>query len=156
MVDFCKVAGCDGEHYARGWCSKHYRRWYRYGDVKDRSLPAGKAARNGVVAFYKKGAEKRGLQWDVDDLTLDILFRSDCFYCGMPPSNKYGSEKLNGDFIYSGIDRVDNNKGYILGNVVPCCAKCNTAKGTMDMDEFISHFQRVVSRATVVVADGRF
>jgi hypothetical protein len=28
----CSIAGCDGEHEARGFCSSHYQRWYKYGD----------------------------------------------------------------------------------------------------------------------------
>lgn len=29
--EFCTIDGCDGKHYARGWCSKHYNRWRLYG-----------------------------------------------------------------------------------------------------------------------------
>ncbi|KKK57923.1 hypothetical protein LCGC14_3049580, partial [marine sediment metagenome] len=27
----CTVGGCDGKHYAKGYCSKHYMRNYKYG-----------------------------------------------------------------------------------------------------------------------------
>ena len=27
-----------------------------------------------------------------------------------------------------GLDRLDNSKGYVLDNVVPCCDKCNRLK----------------------------
>ena len=29
----CHVPGCDREVYARGWCSAHWTRWQRKGDV---------------------------------------------------------------------------------------------------------------------------
>lgn len=29
----CSVEGCGGEHLARTWCSKHYQRWKKYGNV---------------------------------------------------------------------------------------------------------------------------
>lgn len=32
MLRLCQIDGCDGEVVARGWCSKHYCRWKRYGD----------------------------------------------------------------------------------------------------------------------------
>ncbi len=32
----CSVEGCDRGSYARGWCEKHYWRWWKHGDV-DRS-----------------------------------------------------------------------------------------------------------------------
>lgn len=28
----CTIPGCDGRHMARGWCQKHYIRWWKYGD----------------------------------------------------------------------------------------------------------------------------
>ena len=28
----CVIDGCDGTHLARGWCGRHYQRWFRYGD----------------------------------------------------------------------------------------------------------------------------
>lgn len=28
----CKVAGCDRQTIARGWCRKHYLHWWKYGD----------------------------------------------------------------------------------------------------------------------------
>jgi len=28
----CSIEGCDGEVIARGWCQKHYGRWYAHGD----------------------------------------------------------------------------------------------------------------------------
>lgn len=29
----CKVEDCTAKHYSKGWCSKHYNRWLRHGDV---------------------------------------------------------------------------------------------------------------------------
>lgn len=28
----CAISGCDGTIYARGWCNKHYQRWFKHGD----------------------------------------------------------------------------------------------------------------------------
>lgn len=33
MSKICKIEGCDGDYVARGWCRKHYLRWWKYGDV---------------------------------------------------------------------------------------------------------------------------
>jgi hypothetical protein len=40
---------------------------------------------------------------------------------------------------HNGIDRVDNDKGYISDNCVPCCWKCNNMKNTMKQKDFINH-----------------
>ena len=34
-------------------------------------------------------------------------------------------------FVYNGIDRVDNSKGYTLNNILVCCYDCNTKKGAI-------------------------
>jgi len=31
--------------------------------------------------------------------------------------------------VGSGIDRLDNTKGYIIGNIVSCCTICNIIRG---------------------------
>ena len=35
----CKEEGCSGELLARGWCRKHYLRWYKYGSPDDCKNP---------------------------------------------------------------------------------------------------------------------
>lgn len=30
----CSVTGCDTESFARGWCTKHYTRWYETGSLE--------------------------------------------------------------------------------------------------------------------------
>ena len=42
-----------------------------------------------------------------------------------------------------GIDRIDSSNGYILSNIVPCCEKCNIAKGEMSIDEFREHITKI-------------
>ena len=51
------------------------------------------------------------------------------------------------DFRYTGIDRVDNARGYEKDNVVPCCETCNTAKRTMSVDELLEWVTRVYNKS---------
>ncbi len=53
-----------------------------------------------------------------------------------PPTNTCASRHSNGDFVYNGIDRLDNALGYTLDNCVPCCKRCNQAKNNMGLKEF--------------------
>lgn len=86
----------------------------------------------------KKSAERR-LYFDLDFLLFKKLTFSNCFYCGEAPSNY---TKFYG-FKYSGIDRVDNNYGYIETNCVPCCKHCNWMKSSMSGYDFINRVRKI-------------
>lgn len=30
---YCSITGCSNEHYARGWCKRHYITWFDHGDA---------------------------------------------------------------------------------------------------------------------------
>ena len=92
------------------------------------------ATLNIVISNYKSSASTRNLEFDLTIEELTKLFNSNCHYCGAPPSNV---QKNRGrEYIYSGIDRVDNSLGYFPQNVVPCCKTCNKAKGTQSYEDF--------------------
>lgn len=99
----------------------------------------GEAARNATFNSYKQGARIRDINFELTYFDCMELFSQDCYYCNRPPSNIKTVKSYNGSFTYNGIDRKDNDpkKGYRLDNVVPCCARCNRAKGTMDFDEYL-------------------
>ena len=63
--------------------------------------------------------------------TWKELCAQDCEYCGIKPSN--------------GIDRMDSQKGYTLGNSVAACKQCNSMKYTFRKNEFVNH-ANVVAR----------
>lgn len=70
-----------------------------------------------------------------DFLTIS---QQNCFYCGGAPNNICNNAKedsksseyarKNGDFVYNGLDRIDNSKPHTKDNVVPSCKWCNYAK----------------------------
>lgn len=100
-------------------------------------LPYGHASRNELLASYKKSAASRGHVWALTDSQFFALVSSDCHYCGMPPDSvRKPNKACNGEFLYSGVDRVDNALGYLTGNVVSCCWTCNRAKGKLSAQQF--------------------
>lgn len=143
----CKVENCSKDEHARGYCGKHLSRVKRHGNphtVKEpKSLPEGVAARNQVISKYRTGARARELDWDLTKEQCKELFQGNCHYCGKEPSRIYEVERLNGPYTYSGIDRVDNDKGYTPDNTVSCCWECNELKGTLSRDEFVRRCRSV-------------
>ena len=96
-----------------------------------RKLPNNQAIINKIINSYKNGAQARGYEWKLSNAYAKELITKECFYSGAKFSNEWDGYK------YNGIDRVDNEKGYEEGNVVPCCKICNVAKHDMAQKDFI-------------------
>lgn len=58
-----------------------------------------------------------------------LMKRKRCAYTGILMTKSKGSEQIATDFT---IDRIDNSKGYVKGNVVACCYAANSFKGTVE------------------------
>lgn len=97
-----------------------------------------------VYSTYKHTAKKRGLPFLLSLAELSVLIKSPCYYCGELDSNT--SKRRSSIFKYNGIDRMNNDLGYYLENVVPCCETCNRAKLTMSMEEFYSWVDLVYTK----------
>ena len=101
------------------------------------SLRKGKAAFNALIYAMKAGARKRNLEWNLTKEQVRHLTKQSCHYCGAEPSNVHEQLGCNEPYVYNGLDRADNTKGYTIDNVVPCCFNCNRSKGTRTVSEFI-------------------
>lgn len=115
---------------------------------KQKLLPT-LAAKKACFSSRKADAKRRQLDWS---LTLDQyseITQKHCYYCNKEPSNEYGSNMYNGNYKYNGIDRIDNTIGYNYNNCVPCCKECNSAKGMMSADDFISWLKNIYNNFLV-------
>ncbi|MCK9434946.1 MAG: hypothetical protein M0R32_09040 [Candidatus Cloacimonetes bacterium] len=107
------------------------------------SLPPNEAMKNIVIRMYSDNAKKSGLEFSLSKEHLAELFAGNCHYCGDPPSRTRKRLNRPGSFTYNGIDRKDNTKGYVEGNVLSCCRICNLKKGAMPYEDFIAWVQKV-------------
>jgi len=104
--------------YCSSQCSKSYHRERR---------------KSSIFQFRncKSSAKERGLVWELSENEFDILNNNSCVYCE-------SNEKI-------GIDRVDNNRGYIKDNCVSCCIVCNKMKLNYTLEFFIEHCKKIVN-----------
>lgn len=108
-------------------------------------------ARNVVISRYRASAEHRGLAFDLTIEQCEGYFRQPCFYCGWPPSNTVKPRAHPGYvFVYSGIDRKDNDVGYTKANCVSCCTPCNYAKNNYSFEEFVCWIERLTKHWPVL------
>ncbi len=91
----------------------------------------------GRAVFLRKAYEKI----DACDLTTDEiaeLITRPCIHCGTTAENR-------------GLDRIDNSRSHIRGNVVPSCAPCNFTRG----DRFTFDEMQIIGKAIRSVLDNR-
>lgn len=95
-------------------------------------LPDNQAYWNRKYSDYKRAAEKRNYYFELTTDEVKEICLGECYYCGTLPNP------------YNGIDRVDNESGYTIDNVVSCCKYCNIAKNDLSAPDFILHAQKIV------------
>jgi hypothetical protein len=82
-----------------------------------------------VAEFWRsvqKNAYSRSLLFTLSESDFEKLVIQPCYYCGF-----VSKTRLNG------IDRMNNNKGYILSNCISCCKMCNIIKNIQHPNEFL-------------------
>lgn len=86
---------------------------------------------------YVKNASRRSHEWNLSEDRFRELTKMECHYCGREPEMIAKAQGGNGEYIYNGVDRVDNSLGYTIDNSITACKYCNQAKHAMSYDNFI-------------------
>lgn len=103
----------------------------------------GESAATHIYLGIKKSAEVRGYEFSVTKDDVFSLVFLPCHYCGSSPSNEKKNMFNNGNIKYNGLDRLDNKKGYVKENIVPCCWVCNQNKKAMTKKDFLLWVKKV-------------
>lgn len=88
---------------------------------------------------YIRGAEERKLLFNLSISEFYKLTQGNCHYCGRKPYQI--AKSTSREFLYNGVDRVDNKQGYLPDNVISCCGKCNTMKHHYSYSDFVGHIE---------------
>lgn len=107
-------------------------------------LDSGVSAKNNIEYQYKRSAKKRNLQYELTIEEFNELIIGACVYCGQSKTQTArGQGKTSGDFLYTGIDRIDSTLGYIKYNCVSCCWNCNDMKKNRNVEDFKRHITMI-------------
>jgi hypothetical protein len=79
----------------------------------------------------QKTAEKRGLDFDLTLQQYKMIVAPPCVGC-------------NESKVPRGIDRRDNDKGYLFGNCQPMCDWCNKMKRHYSEEELDQHIRKII------------
>ena len=97
-----------------------------------------------VYANYRNEARRRNREFSINVDDFYKITQQNCVYCGTPPRTIVKSKKKGRkEFYYNGIDRIDNNLGYVVGNMAPCCKLCNQLKRKLTVKEFLNHVKNI-------------
>ena len=80
-----------------------------------------------LYSDYLYSAKRRKYTVAIDQETFDFITKFKCYLCG----------KKNSLIHQNGIDRIDNDKGYMLENCESCCKTCNFLKRDYELNTFL-------------------
>lgn len=108
-----------------------------------------KADAYNIYSSYRLSAKKANREFELEFEQFRTMLESPCYYCGVTSSNAHSKGKPrrsggNERYLYNGVDRIDNNKGYSLENCVTACKACNISKHTLTQEYFIERAYKIV------------
>jgi hypothetical protein len=104
-----------------------------------------------LFTIYKRGARERNHEFELTKEEFRKLTSSNCYFCGIEPKQRTGRINYlptHGEYIYNGVDRKDNFRGYVFDNCLPCCKICNYAKHKLSFEDFEDWLNRIVGFRT--------
>ena len=137
-----KKASKDGLQGPCKICAKLYvKAWYNANSDREKAKKntyrkanpdkayANNRTNKSRFSMGQRRAKSAGLVWDLTiEQWASLVIGKTCHYCDGPlPEVGYA------------LDRKDNNVGYTLDNVIPCCSQCNYIKGEyLTYDEMVA------------------
>jgi hypothetical protein len=123
----------------------HVKQQY-YANIKDTPEHKKLRAERGQTldykfTAYKTAAKRRNFEFTLSKEQFSLFWQQPCFYCGS-------------EILTIGIDRVDNELGYISENCVSCCPDCNMLKRGYSLEfvkqhiSTIQNYDGIVTNAT--------
>lgn len=126
----CKECNRKRRHHAKGLCQNCYKNLWYSNFVSKFSKKQKRKIRNKRRKYRKKylalggryhdlkyRARIRNLEFSIEKEWYTGVVSGNCEYCRFPIGP-----------TVCGLDRIDNSKGYLMSNVLPCCYECNCAR----------------------------
>lgn len=105
--------------------------------INGRYFPEEYSSYNAVsYSEYKKRANNKLLPFELTTNDYVEIINDNCYLCGRDGSNEFTN----------GIDRIDNNLGYIMSNVKSCCGSCNYIKKDIELNELFEKMLMIYNK----------
>ena len=152
-------------------CECGTEKWFRYEHVKSgRSKSCGCLNYEAhtqdptiktihyVMTYILSSAKKRELKMELTERDVRSIIFKNCVYCGEKPSNFGAKEQREfgkGMSPFNGVDRIDSQRGYVIGNVVACCSQCNTMKLDLTVEQFKEKVAKIHTKINTVFDENK-
>ena len=90
---------------------------------------------------YRTRADDKSLPFELTHEDYNTITNSQCYLCGRKSYEKHKN----------GIDRIDNDLGYTMSNIQPCCYSCNFIKKDMVLDELFTKMTEIFMKCQIKV-----
>ncbi len=88
----------------------------------------------GKYYTLKEKAKRRNIKFSIKLREFEKIYKNKiCYYCRDKIKLKEWS-----------LDRIDNKKGYTLGNIYVCCLWCNKMKLNYSIDEWLNKMNKII------------
>ena len=119
----------------------------------------GSAGYRDLYRRCERGAKARNYEFCLTKEKFIEIINKNCYYCNEIPrdynpymkrNNKRRDPFVTEDTVkrawikVTGVDRLDNTKGYTVENCVPCCIQCNVIKMDYSSQEFLNRCRKIV------------
>lgn len=137
------MAAPKGNHNAQG-VVKSPKEMRELDDTRLRTKNGKELRLSRVVNSIRKCGYRRDIEWGLGNLQAARMLLAECYYCGHIP-------QINNDEYnpYNGIDRLDSSGGYMPGNVVTVCRRCNVAKHVLSHTDFLLLVKQIADKHNI-------
>lgn len=125
----------DNAEFAQKWRDNNPDKMIEFNDTRRNSY-------DNQYNVYKTSADTKQLEFSISFDDYKNVVKNPCHYCGVIQNR--GSECFNG------IDRENNDVGYVLDNCVSCCKMCNYMKKSLSKNVFVKRVEHILSYNTIV------
>lgn len=87
----------------------------------------------GYISYIQRAKNKK-INFDLKIHEFNLITSNFCYLCNKP----------NSDNHINGIDRIDNNMGYVYTNCMSCCTTCNFIKNKYNLNDLIIRMIAIV------------
>lgn len=80
---------------------------------------------------FRNNCEKTNIKFEISELIYNKILKKSCIYCN------------NFQLGANGLSLIDGEKGFVIGNIEPCCFTCENMKKKLSHSSFVNKLKKI-------------